>query len=140
MGGDKKRISRRLYPDFPFIVWAIGWAALLKGLIWLSTDPNLPAEQLTVLGYKYIICTVPYVVCGIGLWRKKKWAAHGLVILCVAELIFFILCPFAMQSLAIDRVSLISLILSVGVLLINGPLSTVIILFCLPVVFRKLTT
>lgn len=140
MSDEKKAPSRRLYPDFPFILWAIGWVALLKGLIWLSTDPNLPAEQLKVLGYKYLICTVPYIVCGIGLWKMKKWAAVGLAIVCVGELLFFIFCSFALTSLAINKTSLVSTILSQGVFLINGPVSTLAILLCLPLVFRKLSS
>ncbi len=133
------KISRRLYSDYPFLIWVVGWAALLKGVVWLSTDPVLPDRQLTILGYKYIIMMVPFIVCGLGIWKMKKWAAGGLMGLCLAELLFFFFFPFALDSLAINKISLIAMILSQGIFLINGPVSAIAVLICLPFVLPQLT-
>ena len=40
--------------DFPFAVWLLGWIAILKGIVWLTTDPNIPDVQLAVMGCKYL--------------------------------------------------------------------------------------
>ncbi len=137
-GQEPRRISRRLYSDYSFLVWAIGWVALLKGVIWLSTAPNLPDAQLTVLGYKYAAVMIPFIVCGIGLWKMKRWAAWGLIVLCGGEILFFIFCPFALNSLEINKTSLITMILSQGTFIINGPISAIAVLLCAPFLFSRL--
>ena len=29
----------RMYPDFPWQLWAIGWLAIFKALLWLAYEP-----------------------------------------------------------------------------------------------------
>ena len=132
--------SQRLNVDYPWLIWAMGWVALLKGVAWLSTDPNLGNPQLQLLGYKYMVLTIPYVICGFGIWQIKKWAVWSLLLLAGAELLFFIFCPFATDSLAINKTSLVTLILSLGESIINGPVSAFSILVCTPFLFRQMTS
>lgn len=128
--------SRRLYVDYPWPIWLAGWIAILKGVVWLSSDPNIPQLQLTVLGYKYLALMIPLIVCGIALWNLKRWAAWGLGVLCAADILFFIFFPFAMNALALNRISLVSLIFTFFVFVVNGPVSDILILILLPVFFR----
>ena len=132
-------ISQRMRVDFPWPIWLAGWIAILKGVVWLSADPNIPQWQLTIMGYKYLALMIPLVVFGIGIWKMKRWAAWGLVALCVADLLFFLFFPFAMSSLALNRISLVSLIFTFFVFVINGPVSDILLLIMLPVFFRYAT-
>lgn len=129
-------ISQRIRVDFPWPIWLAGWAAILKGVVWLSSDPNVPQWQLNVLGYKYLVMMIPLIVCGIAIWKMKHWAAWGLVVLCAADLLFFVFFPFAMSSLALNRISLVSLVFTFFVFVINGPVSDILLLALLPFFFR----
>jgi len=132
MEAQNNPIPHRLNMHFPWAIWLAGWIAVLKGVIWLSADPNIPQGQLIVLGYKYAALMVPFVIFGVGVWKIKSWAAWGLVLICAADLLFFIFCPFAMASLALNRISLVSLIFTFFVFIINGPVSSILIFTMLP--------
>ncbi len=131
-----RMMSRRTEVDYPWRVWAIGWLALLKAFVWLASEPPLPENQLFVLGCKYALFMIPWVVFGFAAWQMKKWAAWGLLVLCLADLLFFILCPFALSSLAVNPVSPVTYILSGAVFIVNGPASAIIILVLLPGLFK----
>lgn len=77
-------------------------------------------------------------MCGIGLWKMKRWAAWGLIVLCVADLLFFLFYPFALKSLEINNTSLITMILTQGTFIINGPISAIAVLLCAPFLFSRL--
>ena len=131
-------LSQRLTVDYPWQVWAIGWLAILKAFIWLGAEPaSLPQDQLTLMGYKYILFMLPLFFCGYGVWNMKKWAAWGLLALCIADLLFFVVSPAARASLAMNTTSSVAYAFSMIIFVINGPPSTLIILLLSPALFRR---
>ena len=73
----------------------------------------------------------------IGIWNHKRWAVWGLIIVAVANLIFFVVYPETLKSVIINsEVRLYSVILSAIAWLFNGPLGDVLILFLSPVLFK----
>jgi hypothetical protein len=132
-------MSQRLHGDYPWPVWAVGWLAVLKAFVWLGAEPaSLPDRQLMLMGYKYVIFMLPLLVCGIGAWRMKKWAAWGLIMLAVADLLFFLLSPAARASLALNSTSPVAHVFSMTVYIINGPPGAVMILLLSPALIRRL--
>lgn len=79
----------RMDREFPWPIWAVGWLALFKAFLWLSYEPVQSGSLLTILGTKYLLNMVPMAIFAIGVWNLKKWAMWGLIILSVANLIFF---------------------------------------------------
>ena len=132
--------ERRLYMDFPWQIWAIGWLAIFKAILWAFTDQILPETVLKLLFYKYILFMFPFVICGMGVWNLRKWAASGILILCCTELVFFIIYPSLLTSFALDTSSLLSLIFtaiqSVIQSVIQGPISVIFILIYTPLLFK----
>ncbi len=139
MGKNQGRLmSQRLHLDYPWPVWAIGWLAILKAFVWLGSEPaSLPEEQLLLMGYKYLLFMLPWLVCGLGAWNLKKWAAWGLIILSLADLFFFLLSPVAKSSLALNTTSSVAYVFSLTVFIINGPPSSAVILLLSPAVLRR---
>jgi hypothetical protein len=131
--------SQRLRVDYPWPVWAIGWLAILKAFIWLGAEPaSLPGNQLALMGYKYALFMLPLLLCGLGVWNMKKWAAWGLIVLCLADLLFFLVSPSVRASLALNTTSSVAYAFSMTVFVINGPPSTVMMLLLSPALVRRL--
>jgi len=137
-------MSLRLFPaermdtDFPWMLWAIGWLAMLKALLWLAYEPVMPEEILRLLGFKYLLAAVPMIVCGVGLWNRRRWAAWGLVVLAAADLIFLILVPQSFSAYLIDsEVQIFSVVLSGVMLICEGPAGDVLILLTAAALFRE---
>jgi hypothetical protein len=128
----------RMNSNFPWPVWSIGWLAIFKGVIWLATDPTIPSPAAEMLAAKLIICTVPYVIFGIGVWNFRRWAVWGLVVLSAADLMFFLTIgayvPFyeLLHYIAGKHFFAIQLIL----LLLNGPLGNILILVSTPMLLK----
>ncbi len=120
--------AKRTYIDYPWLVWAIGWLAVYKGLIWITTDPLAPDPVLKITGIKYLLFMIPYTVMGIGIWNLRKWAMQGVLILAAVELLFFILYSQSLSTLAIDKTNLFIHIFTAAIMIINGPISVFIIL------------
>ena len=135
---DSEFPDRRLDLDFPWQAWIIGLLSIVKAVLWLVTEPpTLPLEVLQILFYKYSIAALPFIIFGIGAWNLKKWAAHGILILCIAELIFFVFLPTSIYTtFPVDTTSILSLIFSALVYMINGPASDAFILLCLPALYK----
>lgn len=130
-------MSQRLYTDYPWPVWAIGWIAMLKAFVWLGSEPaSLPDNQLVLMGYKYILFMLPFLICGIGAWNMKKWAAWGLIFLAAADLLFYLVSPADQASLALNRTSSVAYTFSMTVFVINGPPTSVAMLFLAPSLLR----
>jgi len=128
---------QRMEAEFPWVIWAVGWLALLKAFLWLAYEPVQPEHILHLLGYKYLLGIVPLVICGIGVWNLRKWAMWGLVLVSVADLIFFIVNPQALNAVLVhSEVYLYSVILSVVTLLCNGPIGDFLILCAAPIMFK----
>lgn len=126
----------RLSKDFPWQIWTIGWLAILKALLWLATEPVLPEAILMIVFYKYLIFMIPLLVCGIGVWNLRKWGAWGMIFLSIAELLFFILFPASLRSMALDNTSFLSLLFTMGAFLLNGPISDIFVLVSVPILLK----
>jgi hypothetical protein len=127
----------RMDREFPWPIWAVGWLALFKAFLWLSYEPVQSGSLLTILGTKYLLNMVPMAIFAIGVWNLKKWAMWGLIILSVANLIFFISYPQSLNAILIEsEVYIYSIILSFITLLCNGPLGDIFILLATPFMLK----
>ena len=128
----------RMDREFPWPIWALGWLALFKAFLWLSYEPVQSGSLLTILGTKYLLNMVPMAIFAIGVWNLKKWAMWGLIILSVANLIFFISYPQSLNAIFIEsEVYIYSIILSFITLLCNGPLGDIFILLATPFMLKQ---
>lgn len=124
---------QRMYRDYPWQIWAVGWLAIFKGLWWLATQPVLPDPIMRLLGFKYIIGMLPLLACGVGLWNRKPWAFWGLVVIALAGLVFFIFQSQTLQAYVVQtEFPGLSPVLSLLALLFNGPLGDILILLAFP--------
>ena len=127
----------RMDREFPWPIWVVGWLALFKAFLWLSYEPVQPGSLLTLLGTKYLLNMVPMAIFAIGVWNLKKWAMWGLIILSVANLIFFISYPQSLNAILIEsEVYIYSIILSFITLVCNGPLGDIFILLAIPLMLK----
>lgn len=123
----------RMEIEFPWVIWAIGWLALLKAFIWLAYEPVEPQNILQLLAYKNLLNILPLVIFGIGIWNLRKWAVWGILIVAVANLIFFIVNPVTLNAVVVhSEVRLYTMILSSITLLCNGPIGDILILCAAP--------
>ena len=123
----------RMEIEFPWVIWAIGWLALLKAFIWLAYEPVEPQNILQLMAYKNLLNILPLVVFGIGIWNLRKWAIWGILIVAVANLIFFIVNPVTLNAVMVhSEVRLYTMILSSVTLLCNGPIGDILILCAAP--------
>ena len=130
--------AERMHSDFPWPLWAIGWLAIFKALLWLAYEPAVPEAILRLVGWKYLLGAAPFLVCGIGLWRRERWAAWGLTVLAAVELMLLVAMPQSMYAYLVDsEVFIFSAILSVVVLVCGGPLGNIAILCAAPSMFRN---
>jgi hypothetical protein len=128
---------QRMESDFPWVIWAVGWLALLKAFLWLAYEPVQPDNILQFMGYKYLLNLVPLVICGIGVWNLRRWAVWGLLLVSIGNLIFFIVNPQTLGAVLVhSEVYLYSIILSVVTLLCNGPLGDFLILCAAPLMLK----
>ncbi len=124
----------RMDSSYPWEIWSIGWLAIFKGVLWLSTSPNAQdGTMLNLMALKFVFCMIPFVLFGLGVWNFKKWAVWGLIILCVADLLFFIVFhPQASQYVAGKHFWILSGLL----LLCNGPIGDILILIGAPAMIK----
>ena len=129
----------RMEIEFPWVIWAIGWLALLKAFIWLAYEPVEPQNILQLMAYKNLLNILPLVVFGIGIWNLRKWAIWGILIVAVANLIFFIVDPVTLDAVLVhSEVRLYTMILSSITLLCNGPIGDILILCAAPSMLKHL--
>jgi hypothetical protein len=139
---DIKALSFALFPEarlsleFPWQVWTVGWLAILKALLWLATEPVLSESILMIVFYKYLLFMIPLLICGIGVWNLRKWGAWGIITLSILELLFFILYPSSLRSMALDNTSLLSLLFTLGGFILNGPICDIFILVTAPALLK----
>jgi len=122
----------RMYPEYPWPIWAVGWLAIFKSIIWLSTNPTVSSPLAEILATKYLITMIPFLVLGIGVWNLRKWAVWGLIILSVADLLFFIGFRDAWPIIMGDNI----LVLAVVLMIFNGPVGNILILLATPVLLK----
>ncbi len=127
----------RMYREFPWPIWAVGWLALFKAFLWLSYEPVQSGSLLTLLGIKYLLNMIPMAIFAIGVWNLRKWAMWGLIILSGANLLFFIIYPQSLNAVLVEsEVYIYSIILSFITLLCNGPLGDIFILIVSPIMLK----
>jgi len=123
----------RLEPEFPWLIWAVGWLALLKAFIWLAYEPVAAENVLQLMAYRNLLNIIPLVVFGIGVWNFKKWAIWGILIVATGNLIFFIVNPQTLNAVIVySEVRLYTMLLSSVTLLCNGPVGDFLILCAAP--------
>lgn len=129
--------SEKTRADFPWPIWAVGWLAVFKAIIWLGYQPILPDAALNLLGYKYVLGLAPLIIFGVGIWNLRRWAAWGLIAVAAANLVFFFLNPQLLSAFWVKSgVLLYSAFLSLIVYLCDGPLGDILILFAAPVMLK----
>ncbi len=125
-------------PQFPWILWAVGWLAFLKAFIWLAYEPVEPENVLQLIAGKNLLNIIPLVIFGIGVWNLRKWAVWGIMILAIGNLAFFIINPQTLNAAMVySEVHLYTLILSSVTLLCNGPVGDLLILCATPVMLKN---
>jgi len=130
--------AERMNTDYPWPLWAIGWLAIFKAVLWLAYEPVLPETVLRWVGWKYLLGSLPLLIFGVSLWRRRRWAAWGLAVMAVADLIFLAVLPASLHAYLVDsEVVVFSVLLSAVVLLCGGPLGDVLILCGIPAMFRN---
>jgi hypothetical protein len=122
-----------MFPDFPWQVWAVGWLAIFKAFLWLATDPVLPSPAAERLAAKFLLTMIPFLVLGIGVWNLRKWAVWGIIALCIADLLFFIVWPDASRYLMGSGFWGLSILL----LVFNGAPGDILILIAAPVLLKS---
>jgi hypothetical protein len=123
--------------EFPWMIWAVGWLALLKAFSWLAYEPVEPGNVLQLMAYKHLLGIIPLVIFGIGVWNLRKWAVVGILLVAVCNLIFFIVNPQTLNAVIVQsEVRLYTMILSAITLICNGPLGDVFILCAAPGMFK----
>lgn len=129
--------AQRMESEFPWVIWAVGWLALLKAFLWMAYEPVQPENILQLLGYKYLLNIPPLVIFGIGVWNLRKWAVWGILLVSIGNLIFFIVDPQTLNAVLVNsEVYLYSVILSIVTLVCNGPIGDILILCAAPIMFR----
>ena len=127
----------RMETEFPWMMWAVGWLALLKAFSWLAYEPVEPANVLQLMAYKYSLGVIPLVIFGIGVWNLRKWAVVGILLVAVGNLIFFIVNPQTLSAVVVQSdVGLYTMILSAITLICNGPVGDLLILCAGPGMFK----
>jgi hypothetical protein len=130
--------AERMNVDYPWSLWAIGWLAIFKAVLWLAYEPVLPEALLRLVGWKYLLGAVPMLICGVALWRRQRWAAWGLAVLAAADLALIVVVPPSLQAYLVDsEVMIFSILLSAVVLVCGGPVGDVLILCGVPAMFRN---
>ena len=129
--------SERMSADFPWQIWAAGWLCIFKGSIWLAYEPSISDSMLSLLGSKYVLQMVPLIIFGIGIWNLRKWAVWGAVIVAVINLILIIVVPQTFSALVVKSEAAIwSVLLSIVIMLCNGPLGDLLILLSAPILLK----
>lgn len=140
MGEFKIFPPERMESKFPWILWAVGWLAFLKAFIWLAYEPVEPQNVLELMAAKNLINIIPLMIFGIGVWNLRKWAVWGVIILAIANLVFFLINPQTLNAAMVySEVQLYTLILSSITLLCNGPVGDFLILCATPVMLKHTT-
>jgi hypothetical protein len=123
----------RMDLEFPWQIWSVGWLALFKAFLWLAYEPVQDPSILHILGIRFLLNIAPLFIFAIGLWNLRRWAAWGLIIVSIANLVFFIVYPQSLNAVMVQsEVYIYSIILSFITLLCNGPLGDFLILCAAP--------
>ena len=126
-----------MHEEFPWQIWAVGWLAIFKAIIWFSYDPNLPDSTLRLLAFKYTLFMLPLIICGIGVWNLRRWAVWGVIAIAIASLAFLLIYPQTFSGLLIkSEVPIYSVVLTAIVMVGNGPVGDIFILISAPTMLK----
>jgi hypothetical protein len=129
--------SDRMSLDFPWMVWAVGWLCIFKGIIWLAYEPNMSANLLSFFGSKSLLGMLPLIICGIGIWNMRKWAVWGAAAVCAINIVIFFFTPQAFNAMMIKSEATIwSVLLSSVSLLCNGPVGDLLVILAVPTLLK----
>jgi hypothetical protein len=129
--------AERMYEDFPWQIWTVGWLAIFKAVLWFAYDPNLPEPILSLLAHKFTFGMLPTIVFGIGVWNLRRWAVWGILAVAIANLLFLMINPQIFNGFLVhSEVFIYSVVLSVIVLVCNGPVGDIFILIAAPVMLK----
>ncbi len=129
--------AERMYVDYPWVLWAVGWLAIFRAVLWLAFEPVVPDAMLRLVGWKYIVGALPFLACGVGIWRRRRWAAWGLALMAAAGLAMLLVVPQSFQAYLVDsEVYAFTVILSAVMLVCGGPVGDLLILCAIPSMFR----
>jgi hypothetical protein len=138
MMGLKFLPAERMHTEFPWPLWALGLLAIFKAILWVAYEPVLPGPVLRVVGWKYLLEAAPLILCGVGLWRRRRWAAWGLTLLAAADLALFAILPQSIHAYLVDsEVFLFSILLSAVMLVCGGPVGDILMLCGVVAMFRN---
>jgi hypothetical protein len=127
----------RMNTDFPWPLWAIGWLAIFRAILWLAYEPAVHESFLRLVGWKYLLGAAPFLACAVGLWMRKRWAAYGLSVLAAVGLALLIMAPKTLHAYLVEsEVFVFSALLSAVVLVCGGPVGDILILCATPALFR----
>jgi hypothetical protein len=130
--------AERMNTHFPWVLWAVGWLAVIKAFLWLAYEPVLPEALLRTVGLKLLLAAVPLVAFGIGLWNRRRWAVWGLAAIAAVNLLFLWFYPRSFQGYLVEsEVHAISMVLSAVMLLCEGPVGDALILIAVPFLFKN---
>jgi len=123
----------RMYDDFPWQIWLVGWLAIFKAFLWLAYEPNLSVATLRLLGYKFSLEMLPSLLLGICVWNLRRWAVWGIALISAANIVFFILNSQVLSGLVVhSEVFIYAVLMSLIVLVCNGPIGDIFILIASP--------
>ena len=127
----------RMASEFPWQIWAVGWLAIVKALLWLATDPVVPSPLAELLATKFLVMMAPFLLLGFGVWNLRRWAAWGLILIAAADIAFIAVIHLVPHldywgSLLGGRYWAVTLVL----LILNGPIGSVLILLASPVLLK----
>jgi hypothetical protein len=122
----------RMNENYPWQLWASGWIAFFKLFLWLVIEASIYNQ---IFGYKNLLCSIPFFVFGIGVWNMRKWAAWGVTILSIIDLIFFIMYPLSVTSMIFKGPGILSY-LSCFAVMLSGPAGSFFIIISLPVMLK----
>jgi hypothetical protein len=123
----------RMQPEFPWQIWAVGWLAVIKALLWMSTDPVVPGPLAGILAAKFLIAMVPFLLLGIGVWNLRRWAVWGLLAAAVGDITFFLIFSDAWRFISGGSFWGLAAVL----LICNGPIGNILILLATPVLLKN---
>ena len=127
----------RMSVKFPWQIWAVGWLCIFKGIIWLAYEPNMSESLLSFFGAKYLLGMLPLIICGVGIWNKRKWAVWGAVVICSINLVIFFFTPQSFSAMMVQSEVIIwSVLLSSVTLLCNGPVGDLLVILATPTLLK----
>ena len=134
----EKNLWAKMFPpertneNYPWQLWAVGWIAFFKFFLWFVIESSI---YNPLFGYKHLLCSIPFLIFSIGVWNMKKWAAWGVSILSIIDLLFFIMYPVSVTAMIFQGPGILSYI-SWCAVMISGPGGSLFIIISIPAMLK----